>query len=171
MSDDFDERIMMQGLSHAVSTKDLVSIDQTDLNNEFASQAARYAYFAVQCAMARCARDMAEKVYKEDAAAAFVEYKNDPEMIPEGSRTVTDGLANMLVATDENCARLKNAHIEAEQEFRVLEALVRALDMRANMLISLGAQLRSEADMDGMHISKRDPGDAARAAIAKRSRS
>ena len=164
---EFDMKITLDPLADMlISTKGLTDIDQADLSNEFATQAARYAYFAVICAEARANRDTAEAFMKRDHAEAFVFYKGSDEHIPDGSRTVTDGLANMLVAQDVDCIRTKNAHIEAERQFRIMDALVKTLEQRANMLISLGAQLRSEADMTGM-IIKDNPGNDVRKALER----
>ena len=151
-----------------VSVAGLTEIDQDNLNDEFASQSAKYAYFAVLCAEARVTRDTAQDAYKQEQGDAFVAFKRDEDgEFSINDKPVTDGLANQLVAADDGCAQLKQEYLEAEREFRVLDALVRSLDMRANMLISLGANLRSEAEMDGMHISERNPGDAARRVLTR----
>ena len=137
-----------------VSVGDLLSIDETDLSSEYAAQAARFAYVAVLKAQAKREWGEAERTRKEDEAKAFVNYKSDPEQIPTGSKTVTDGFAKQLVDSDAQVNELRQEEIEAEYGYRVLEALSDALGQRAQMLISLGADLRQEMDQTSMHLNE-----------------
>ena len=137
-----------------VSVGELLAIDETDLSSEYAAQAARFAYVCVLKAQAKREWGEAERIRKEDEAKAFVDYKSDPEQIPEGSKTVTDGFAKQLVDSDERVNELRQHEIEAEYGYRVLEALSDALGQRAQMLISLGADLRQEMDQTSMHLNE-----------------
>lgn len=150
-----------------VEVRGLTDIDEANLNNEFAAQASRFAYIAVLCAEARAIRDTAEHSMDREEADAFIHYKNSEEHVPHGSRTVTDGLAAKLVDMDEEVLRVRSVYRDAERHFRLLEAMTRALAQRADMLQSLGAQLRQEADMTNMHTSA-DPGVGARRALRSR---
>lgn len=137
-----------------VDVGELLSIDETDLSSEYAAQAARFAYVAVLKAQAKREWGEAERTRKEEEASAFVDYKSDPEQIPEGSKYVTDGYAAQLVQSDEEVNDLRKREIEAEYGYRVLEALSDALGQRAQMLISLGADLRQELDQTSMHLNE-----------------
>lgn len=142
-----------------VDTQDLLAINEADLSTEYATQAARFAWIAVIKADAKREWAEAERVRKEDEAKAFVDYKNSDDLVPPGSKSVSDGYAAQLVQSDPDCNDARKRENEAEYNYRLLEALTDALSMRANMLVSLGADLRTERDQTGMKILE-NPGDA-----------
>jgi len=152
MEMDLDLNIKVEIGGKDVSVSDLLSVDETDLSSEYAAQAARFAYVAVLKAQAKRQWGETERARKEEEANAFVAYKSDPESIPEGSKTVTDGFAKQLVDSDLAVNDLRKKEIEAEYGYRLLEALSDALSQRAQMLISLGADLRQEMDQTSMHL-------------------
>ena len=150
-----------------IESQELLDINEADLSTEYAAQAARFAYVAVLAAEAKAAWAEAERRRKEDEALAFQSYKNDPEAIPDGSKSVTDGYAGQLVQSDENCNKLKVAENEAEKNYRILSALTDALQMRASMLISMGADLRTEREQTGMKMLE-NPADDVKKALSSR---
>lgn len=133
-----------------IHSKELLDINEADLSTEYAAQASRFAYVAVLAAEAKALWAEAERRRKDEEALAFAEYKNNPANIPDGSRSVTDGFAGQLVQADETCNELRKEENEAERKYRVLSALSDALEMRASMLITLGADLRAERDQTGL---------------------
>jgi len=151
---DLDLNIRVEIGGKDVSVSELLSIDETDLSSEYAAQAARFAYVAVLKAQAKRQWGEAERARKENEAYAFVAYKSDTEQIPKGSKTVTDGFAKQLVESDPEVNDLRKKEIEAEYGYRVLEALSDALAQRAQMLISLGADLRQEMDQTSMRLNE-----------------
>ena len=151
---DLDLNIKVEIGGKEVDVGDLLSIDETDLSSEYAAQAARFAYVAVLKAQAKREWGEAERARKENEANAFVDYKSDTTQIPEGSKTITDGFAKQLVDSDPEVNDLKKQEIQAEYGYRVLEALSDALSQRAQMLISLGADLRQEMDQTSMHLNE-----------------
>jgi len=146
-----------------IETADLLGIDENNLSTEYAAQAARFAYVAVLKARAKRLWMAAEATRKEVEASAFVFYKSDDGSIPTGGKSVSDGLAHELVAADDECVRVKEEEIKAEEDYRLLEALTSALDMRANMLVSLGADLRAERDMTSMRTNEYSDADLRKA--------
>lgn len=141
-----------------VSVKELLEIDEADLSTEFAAQAARYAYFAVLEAKSERRLSEAVEARKIEEAEAFAFYKSDPESIPQGSKTVTDGYANQLVKLDDICIAAKQLEIDLQYDYKILRAVSAAFHMRADMLRSLGAALRHEQDMTGM-ATRENPGN------------
>lgn len=140
------------------SARELLYVDQTDLVNEFAAQAARYVYFAVLADHAGMVWRTMQDVRKQAEAEAFVDYKNDLQYIPPGSRVVSDGLANTLVQSDDACIEARKDEVTAQHTYHLMLSLARAFEQRANMLQSMGTHLRHEADMDGMAVRNDDPG-------------
>jgi hypothetical protein len=147
-----------------LNTQELLTIDEANLNDEYATQAARYAYFAVLTAQAEKAWKQAERLRKRVEADAFIEYKSDEELIPKGSRTVSDSLANSYVDSDEEVLSARRDELEAEHQYKLMRAISTAFYQRADMLQSLGAQLRHESDMTGMHVD--NPGSDLRRHIS-----
>ncbi len=159
---DFDVTVQVGG--KAVSVRDLLDVDETSLSNEYATQSARYAYFAVLEAQAHGLWQAAKEAREREEATAFIEFKDDAELIPKGSRSVSDKLAQELVAGDEQCGSWRAAEMDAEHNDLILRAVTRAFYMRASMLQSFGANARHEQDMDGISIREQD--DASRHAKA-----
>lgn len=147
---DFDLDTSIEVSDKAISVRELLDIDEADLNSEFACQAARYAYFAVLEAKAERQWKGAVRRRREEEALAFKSFKSDKEMIPPGGRTVSDDYASSLVLIDEVCSELKEKELEAQYRHSLMKSISFAFSMRANMLQSLGANLRAEQGMTGM---------------------
>jgi len=151
-----------------LSIEELLRIDQTDISNEFAAQASRYAYFSVLEAEAEWGLADAVRLRKEAEATAFTLYKNNEDFIPPGSRSVSDGYASQLVDLDNNVKKARVEEADAQYEYRLMRALATSFHQRADMLQSLGVMLRSEMDMTGMAV-REDMGNSLRRTIDKRS--
>jgi hypothetical protein len=151
---DFDVTVHVDG--KAVSVRELLAIDETNLSNEYATQSARYVYFATLEAQAHALWQQAKEAREREEAVAFIEFKNDETSIPKGSRSVSDVLAKELVAADDQCLDYRAAEMKAEHDYLVLRAVTRAFYMRSSMLQSFGANMRHEQDMDGISIREKD---------------
>lgn len=143
------------------SVRELLEIDSTDLSNEFATQAARYGYFAVLTVQAEEIWLVAKREREQEESIAFGEYKSNEEYIPVGGRTVSDALANSLLKADETCVKARDTEIQAQVEYHLMRDLAKAFEQRANMLQSMGSHARHEAQMDGMHTAE-NPSDRLR---------
>lgn len=150
---DLDVKVAVDGKVYRVG--DVMDVDQADLPNEFAAQAALYAYFAVLAAEAEAAYDKAVDERKDMEAAAYMYYKNDTDSIPSGSRSVSDGTADKLVQTDEEVQEAYDYELASKRDWKILRAMADSLKMRADMLQSIGAHLRHEYDMTGMVTRER----------------
>lgn len=155
------------GSAKPFNVRELLDIDQTDLSNEFAQQSALYAYFGVLAVEAERIWQVAVDARKQEEADGFVAYKNDPECIPTGGRTVSDSLADKLVHTDEDYLLCREHELYAQHRYKTLKVIVDALYMRASMLQSIGATLRHEQDMTGL-AAYDNPGGELRDAIGRR---
>lgn len=144
--------VVVQVQDKQLPVHDLLGIEQTDLSSEYAAQAARYAYVAVLAVEARAAYDDAKTAREAEEAQAFVFYKNDAKSIPSGGRAVSDALADKLTKSDNDVAEAIELEAALRREHRLLAVVVRAFEMRADMLQSMGAHLRHEADMDGLSV-------------------
>ena len=151
---DLDLNITVEIGGKEVEVGQLLDINEADLSSEYAAQSARYAYVAVLAARAKEQWAEAERARKEEEAKAFEAYKHNADLIPEGSKYITDGFASNLVQSDEEVNAKKRVENTAEYNYRLLSALADALQMRSSMLISLGADQRQEYGQTDMHINK-----------------
>ncbi len=120
-----------------------------DLSLEFTRQASSYAYVAMLSARADGLWQETKRDLDEVYAQTDKEVRRD--ILSDGDK-VTEGKVQQGV-------QLRRGYIEAAMEelfYReqhlVMRALERSMDMRASMLISLGAHLRAEAQQTGMVI-------------------
>jgi len=127
---------------------ELIPISE-DLNMEFSDQAALYAYIAMLAAQAEAVwldskRDL-DEVYAVTDKAVRQDFVANNERVTEGKVAaeikIRKGYSN---AVDEE--------LFCHEQFLIMRALERAMSQRAQMLISLGAHLRAEAEQTGMLI-------------------
>ena len=149
----FDIQVTVDGRD--VSVQDLFEIDETNLDKEYTCQASRYAFFTVLAARAKRAASLAEQERREIEADVWSNIKDDPDNIPTGGRTVSDGLADKLTILDQDYANAKSDEIEATYQYDLMKGLAYAFSQRAAMLTNLGADMRKEMDMTDMHISEK----------------
>jgi len=146
---DFDVELTIN--DKPVNVREMLDVNQDDLSNEFAAQASRYAYVAVMAAQAEWAMNEAKDAVKQEEATAFMEAK---KLVGDNGKTITDGQAEQMVKIDEVCVELHQKQNEAEYKFKVLQALAKSFEQRADMLQSLGAKARAEYDMTAMKMSE-----------------
>lgn len=142
----------MGGGYKEINLGSIFNVDEGALSSEFATQASLYAYFS---ALAVQADDIAAKLAfdrEQEFALASLSYREEAEK--EGKK-ITEGSVQALINADEGYTRKVEAERIAKNDVKLLKALVSALEQRANMIISLGAMLRHEADMTGMNMKER----------------
>lgn len=130
----------------------LLTIDQSNLAEEFTKQAATYAYWSGQLAEAERIRAVVDNRKDQEYAAADAYYRD--ELDSKGQK-YTEAVIRGLVTRDEDYQKFVEEMHNADYVYNALRGLLKALDMRSSMLISLGATLRAEQDMTGMTIRDR----------------
>lgn len=151
---ELDTKVTVEG--RAISIKEILEINQQDLNNEFATQAARYAYFGVLAANAQHAWFIAKNKSKELYSALFAEAKADQNNIPAGGRTVSDSTADSLVLLDPEYIEIQQAELDAQLSAQILKVLADSFDQRSRMLHELGNMAANEQRMTGMQVDTED---------------
>lgn len=130
---------------------DLFSVDDTDIIKEYTQQAALYGYFAAAEALAEEQVANATRVTEVDYAVADSDYRGEAE---KNGRKITETQIRSMILSDADYDKTLNLELKAKAEVKMLKAIVAALDMRANMLVSLGAHMRSELDQTGMNVKE-----------------
>lgn len=131
---------------------DIFNIDETDITKEFMQQASLYGFFATISAMAEDVANRADFDKDQEYAQADIAWR---ESFEQNSRKYTEAVVRSTVMTDAGYVRAVERHLKTEYDFKLLKAIVRALEQRADMLVSLGSHLRHEEGMTGMTIKER----------------
>ena len=135
------------------SIDSLFDIDQEDLNKEYRDQAPLYAFFITE--MAKAERAHAEVVSEKDLVYADADDYWRAEFDREGLK-ITESAIKSAIIRDAAYGRAIGREIQARYNYNSLKGLVRALEQRSALLISLGANVRTEMEMTGMTIRRRD---------------
>lgn len=148
---DFDLDISYKGMGKdkKVQLSEVLEIYEDDLTRHFAEQASIFGYFAIQLAEA----DRLLSKVKTEADQAYAEAdayyrKQYNELEQKYTETVIRG----DVLLDEDYNKVLDRQRLLERNVAILKAIVNALKMKAEMLISMGAHMRQEYDMTGMSI-------------------
>ena len=142
-------QVTLNGKSHDLGH--FTDIDQERLSEEFATQASAYAYVGMLVA---------------EADAVYSDVKNDKELIyaecdakfrDDLNRTgqkFTEAVIRGLVLLDDEYKQVLEDETQALMTLKMLKALHEAMRVKGEMLISLGATLRSEAQFTEMRINE-----------------
>lgn len=134
-----------------VSIDDLLDINGDDLSTEYARQASRYATFATRLAQLNHAVSRAKAQYEQEQAEADTYWRSD--FANRGAK-FTENVIHSHVTVDAVVVAAEEQYHAAIAERDYIKAIVEALQMRADMLISLGATQRHEMSMTGMQINE-----------------
>lgn len=150
--DGIDFTIEVDGRDEKYNLNNLFLIDEDDLTTEFSEQPALYARFSFL--LARVDREVARaKMVKEQEYAKADEIAREA-FVEEGQK-FTEAAVRGQVLQDEEYNKAEHDLIDIEGLHSILKAVVFAMSQRADMLISLGAQVRSELGMTGMNIKEK----------------
>ena len=134
---------------HEIDIDGIFSIDEANIIEAYSKQAAIYARYAAMHAEADAMVSKAATAKDEEYAAADDHYRHDMDRTGE---KYTEAKVKAFIELDENYRQAVDAYNDVDYVCRRLRALVRALEMRAEMLVSMGAHLRHEMNMTDMHI-------------------
>ncbi|HKZ40026.1 MAG TPA: hypothetical protein VJ044_03640 [Candidatus Hodarchaeales archaeon] len=129
----------------------IFSIDENDLSREYSMQASLFAYFSVLSAKSERNLSVSKLASEREYAVADQQIRED--LVGKDVKA-TESMIKQLISADEEYCALQDTVVAAEYERDLLKAIARSLEMRANMLISLGALRRHEIDMTDMSIRR-----------------
>jgi len=130
----------------------VLKIDFDNLTEEFATQAAVYAYFAILAPFAEYTETMLDLAKDQEYAASDDGARKELEAKKE---KYTEAVIKSMVQLDEEYEKAYKAHADAHYDTAIIKAIAKALEQRAEMLISMGAQQRHELNMTGMNIREK----------------
>lgn len=129
--------------------KDIFGIEEDNLSVEFMQQASVYAFFATLQAKAEWSANMLELSKDQEEAAADEAYRQELE---RKGKKYTETVIKGFVVRDEQVQSAAAAMHAGRYEQKLLKAICSALEMRAEMLQSLGSHLRHELDQTGLKV-------------------
>jgi len=130
---------------------EVLNINPDDITTEYIRQAALYGYFTVLAARAEDAAGRADSKKEQEYAQADLDIRDEAER--NGKKT-TETQIRSQVLIDVSYDKMVNASFVTKLDHKLLKAIVAALEMKANMLISLGAMIRNEMSMTGMTMKE-----------------
>ena len=118
-----------------------VSIERTNINEEFIRVPADLAYWGEQCA--RSERDEAEAKAELERVEASL-YKKHRALLELASGKITESMVNAEVVNSAQYHGARESLIEASEAVKHCKSVTEAVKSKRDMLISLGAQMRAE---------------------------
>jgi hypothetical protein len=120
-------------------------INRSDLNSEFSEHAERFAYYST------CYEIAADKFRRLEVDLkrmyAVLDYQKRSEMQGAGIKSTEKMVENMVITADEYVA-LQTEVLDAERQLGLLKAARDSMAQRKEMLVSLGANQRTEFRAD-----------------------
>lgn len=130
--------------------KDLY-INRSDLSSEFSTHAERFAYYAT------CFEIASDKLRRLEVDLkrmyAVLDYQKRMEMQSSGVKTTEKMIENMVLTADEYVA-LQTELLDAEKQVGLLKAARDSMAQRKEMLVSLGANQRTEFRADAALMAR-----------------
>jgi hypothetical protein len=139
----------MAEIVDSINIDDIFQIDEANIIEAYSKQSALYARFAVMHAEADAVVGKTQAARDEEYAAADDHYRHDMD---RNGEKYTEAKVKAFIELDENYRKAVDDYIQADYICRKVKAIVRALEMRAEMLVSMGAHLRHEMNMTDMNI-------------------
>jgi hypothetical protein len=143
--------LLVDGKERVFDLEDMLIVDQSDLSTAMAKQSATYGYVGMLQASSEkynvtCKRNM-EVGYAAADERVRADYK-------ERGVKYTEAVVKAGVEQSRAYQALVDDYDDSTFAVKIIKMLISALEMKANMLISLGALIRSEIGMTGMYIKE-----------------
>lgn len=154
------------GGNQSVDLAEDLKINIDDLSESYIDQPGKYAWWAVLAAQARASADrkksevenLEDYIKKTLKGELDAEVREDLEL--SGEKITENKVDNGIYSHPKYVEKTKQLHslrleyVELNETASILEAARNALDQRKDVLISLGAQLRSEIGNTGLSLKK-----------------
>lgn len=118
-----------------------LSIDVTDLDNDFVEQPAKYAWWAVLAETAKNFKEEQEAELERVEAEADKRVRVDLEL---NGVKITETIVARNIKLDSDYQKQLEKSLRAKRSAMMLDRVAKAFDQRLDSLISLGANLRAE---------------------------
>jgi hypothetical protein len=127
---------------------EIVPIGQ-DLSDEFSRQPSLYAYVAMIAAQTE---SMWMEAKQETERVKARTDKQVRQLANATGEKITETMVSNRVILHDDVIAVEEEELSQRLQYMLMKAIVNSMEQRAQMLISLGAHLRAEADQTGMLI-------------------
>lgn len=131
---------------------EIFDIDEMNLTTDYATQASMFAYFSSLLASAEKRASDAKILIDVEYAVCDEHYRKELNISGE---KYTEAVVRSNVIQDDDYSAAVLISVDRNYDVGILKAIVNALRMRADMLVSLGAHLRQEMGMTNMTMQQR----------------
>lgn len=150
MNLDMQLTIEVAGKDFNGNLRDIVKINEAVLTEEFIKQPSLYAWFATLSEFASA------EVETQKMNLNILRANLDSEkrlMLLNEAKKATETMVASAIEVDVTYQTAQKALIEAERQYGILKAIVRALDQRCTMLVQIGSTKRQEMAMTDFGIN------------------
>lgn len=137
--------LKINGKEYEYNVDEQLQIDTSDISEEFATHAGKFAYWAILVENASYQVD----VLKQDLAVARAQLdaQKRAELKAAGKKSTEKMVENMVI-TDPQYLEKEDAYLDAKRTLGYFKAAKDAMIQRKDMLVSLGATQRAEYNSD-----------------------
>jgi len=146
-----DDSITIELNGKKQKLSDFTAVDENMLSQEFSQQASKMAYIGhmmVEAEMAHNERKTEREILEAEIDA------DSRAVLEEDGVKYTEAKIRGMVVVDEERIKAVNDEADAYEAYKKLKVLADAMRIKGDMLISLGALVRAEADLTGMTIKQ-----------------
>ena len=146
-----DDSITIELNGKKQKLSDFTAVDENMLSQEFSQQASKMAYIGhmmVEAEMAYNDRKTEREILEAEIDA------DSRAVLEEDGVKYTEAKIRGMVVVDEERIKAVNDEADAYEAYKKLKVLADAMRIKGDMLISLGALVRAEADLTGMTIKQ-----------------
>ena len=143
--------LLVDGKEQKFDLNDLLTIAEVDISQEMMKQASLYGFVGALLASAEKYMSTCKRNMEVGYAAADQRVRDD---LKERGSKMTEAIVKSHIEQSSAYQAYVDDYDDAVFAVKIIKMLASALEMKANMLISLGALLRHEMSMTGMNIKE-----------------
>jgi hypothetical protein len=153
MNLDMQLAIEVGGKDFKGNLREVVQINEAVLTDEFIKQPSLYAWFGALMEFASAEAETQKMNLNILRANLDAEKRS---IFAAANKKATEAMVSAAIDVDESYIKGQTALIEADRQYGILKAIVRALDQRCTMLVQIGSTKRQEMAMTdfGINIDK-----------------
>lgn len=138
----FDKfEIAVDGNVYQVDVKKECAVDEQNVAEEFYQHASMYAWYASVLALYEAKADRLK--YQVEVMESMLDRRIREDAVKVGSK-IAEKQVEGAIHLDQKWQVLMDEYLDARSIVKRLAALVRALEMKRDMLIQVGARMRAE---------------------------
>lgn len=135
---------------YKVDVKDICKIDEENLSDEFIKYPATFAWWSTVSTLYSAKRDDLEKQMK--ILEAEIDTKIRRQLSPSERKSMKEKEIDAQIKMDRRYMLIWDEYLDAKGVCRRLDALIKGLEAKKDMLIQIGARKRKEMELDKFNV-------------------